>query len=174
MLVLMNVMQLQAVPLLSPRQKQTPWPLVRKRTIQTERSQRPSKLMPTFAGRGSCVVNTSDPYGRESLISRAEQLFFLSCSSSIILTKLSGPRSTTTAYQKMWNRSGDLWICSQEFWPLDYRGGHFCLHAINNTNIAVHQTAEVGSTLVVSLLLLLYLHMRFYPVTVVLKYYITK
>jgi hypothetical protein len=24
------------------------------------------------------------------------------------------------------NRTRDLWICSQEIWPLDYRGGHFC------------------------------------------------
>jgi hypothetical protein len=41
--------------------------------------------------------------------------------------RLRGPRSRPTTSQKTsksreWNP--DLWICSQELWPLDHRGGH--------------------------------------------------
>jgi hypothetical protein len=62
------------------------------------------------------------PYSR---ISRPDPLLFLSSSSSVVVTRLSGPRSRRTTSQKIWQRresNTDLWICSQEFWPLDHRG----------------------------------------------------
>jgi hypothetical protein len=61
-----------------------------------------------------------------SRFSRPEPLLFLSSSSSVVLKKLSGPRSKPTTSQKIWQRresNPDLWICSQELWPLDHRGG---------------------------------------------------
>jgi hypothetical protein len=63
------------------------------------------------------------PYLR---LSRPKSILFLSSCSSIVLTRLSGPRSRPTTSQKIWWRqesNPDLWICSQELWPLDQRGG---------------------------------------------------
>jgi hypothetical protein len=39
---------------------------VRKRTIPTERPPKPESLVATFADRGCCMVNTTDPYGSYS------------------------------------------------------------------------------------------------------------
>jgi hypothetical protein len=49
----------------------------------------------------SCVANAADPYGR-NLGSGPGPLFFLSSSSSIVLTRLSGPSSRPTTSEKMW------------------------------------------------------------------------
>jgi hypothetical protein len=60
-----------------------------------------------------------------SWFSRPEPLRFVSISSSVVLTRPSGLRSRPTTSQKMWSpgdRTRDLWICSQELWPLDHRG----------------------------------------------------
>jgi hypothetical protein len=57
------------------------------------------------------------PYSR---FSRPEPLLFLSSSPSIVLTRLSGPRSRPNTPQKS---NPHLWICSAELWPLDHRGG---------------------------------------------------
>jgi hypothetical protein len=75
-----------------------------------------AKLVPTFAARGCHVVIVADPLRPYSRFSRSEPLFFLSSSSSVVLTRLSGPRSSRES-------NPDLWICSQELWPLDRRGG---------------------------------------------------
>jgi hypothetical protein len=56
---------------------------------------------------------------------KPEPPLFPSSSSSIVLTRLSEPRSRPTASWKIWRESNpDLWICSQELWPLHHRGGH--------------------------------------------------
>jgi hypothetical protein len=46
------------------RQIKIRWLLGLMRTIPTERPSRPRKIMPTFAGRGRCVVSAVDPHGR--------------------------------------------------------------------------------------------------------------
>jgi hypothetical protein len=57
-----------------------------------------------------------------------EPLLFHSSSSSVILTRLSGPRSRPTTSQKITGNAGNrtrvVWIGSQELWPVDHRGGH--------------------------------------------------
>jgi hypothetical protein len=60
-----------------------------------------AKLVLTFADRGSHVVNGTDPYGRNIGFSRQEPLLFLSSSSSVVLTRLSGRRSRQTNSRKM-------------------------------------------------------------------------
>jgi hypothetical protein len=57
-----------------------------------------AKLMPTFSDRGCHVVRgqrdgSLRPYSR---LSRPEPLLFLPSSSSVVLTRLSGPRSRPT------------------------------------------------------------------------------
>jgi hypothetical protein len=54
--------------------------------------------VPTFAERGCRVVSATDPHGRIlGFIDRSRYYFF---QAAVILTKLSGARSTT--YKKMW------------------------------------------------------------------------
>jgi hypothetical protein len=51
---------------------------------------------------------------------------FLSSSSSVVLTRLSGLRSRPTTYFLFWwcrESNPGLRICSQELWQLDHRGG---------------------------------------------------
>jgi hypothetical protein len=99
----------------------TPWLLVRRLS---------AKLVPTFADRGCHVVSAPDPYGRYYRFSRPEPLLFHSISSSIILTRLSSRPTTLRKSGSARNRTRDLWICSQELWPLDHRGGLSCTYII--------------------------------------------
>jgi hypothetical protein len=86
----------------SPKEKQNKRLLARKRTIPTQRPLQPATLVPTFAGRSCCVVSATDPYGRSCGVSRPESLLLLSIRTSIILSRLSGPRSRPTTSQKIW------------------------------------------------------------------------
>jgi hypothetical protein len=56
----------------------------------------------TFADRGCRVVSVTDPYGRILGFLDLESLLVLPSSSSVVLTRLSGPRSRPTTTQKMW------------------------------------------------------------------------
>jgi hypothetical protein len=47
------------------------------------------------------MVSVTDPYGRILGFLDLEPLLFLSGSSSVVLTRLSGPRSTPTISQKI-------------------------------------------------------------------------
>jgi hypothetical protein len=59
------------------------------------------KVVSTFAGRGCRVVGETDPHGRKSRFSIPEPLPFHASSSSVILTRLSGPRPRPTTSQKV-------------------------------------------------------------------------
>jgi hypothetical protein len=68
-------------------------------------------------------------------IYRPKSLLFLPSNSSNALTRLSGPRYRPTTSQKIWEcweSNPDLWICNQELWQLDHRGGpSYKVHNIN-------------------------------------------
>jgi hypothetical protein len=55
-----------------------------------------------FTDRGCHVVSATDPLRLYSRYSRPEPLLCLTCSCSIVLTRLSGPRSRPTTCQKIW------------------------------------------------------------------------
>jgi hypothetical protein len=74
--------------------KKTSVALVRKRTMPTARPPLVGEVVPAFADRGCCVVSATDP----PVVS---PLLFLPSSSSVVLTRLSGPRSRPTASQKI-------------------------------------------------------------------------
>jgi hypothetical protein len=74
-----------------------------------------AKLVPTFCGQRDKSLR---PYSR---ISRPEQLLFLPSSSSVALTRLSGPRSKPTTFFVV--PGIEPRICSQKLLPLDHRGG---------------------------------------------------
>jgi hypothetical protein len=52
------------------------------------------EVVPTFAGRGCYVVSATDSHGRSSRFSGPEPLLLFSSSSSVVITRLSGPRYT--------------------------------------------------------------------------------
>jgi hypothetical protein len=56
----------------------------------------------TLADKGCRVVSATDPHGRNLGFIDPEPLLCHSSSSSIILTRLSGPRSRPTTSQKIW------------------------------------------------------------------------
>jgi hypothetical protein len=84
------------------KQKQTPWPESANELYRLSDRRLLAKLVPTLAYRGCHVVSVTDPYGRILGFLDRSRYFFLSISSSIIFTELSGPRSRPTTSQKMW------------------------------------------------------------------------
>jgi hypothetical protein len=78
----------------------TPWPESASELYRPSDRCLSAKLVPTFADRGYRVVSTTDPYVRNLGYSMPEPLFFLSSSSTIVLSRLSGPRSRPTGSQK--------------------------------------------------------------------------
>jgi hypothetical protein len=60
------------------------------------------KLVPTFADRRCHVVSATDSYGRTFDFLARSLYFFFTSSSSIVLTRLSGPRSRPTTSQNIW------------------------------------------------------------------------
>jgi hypothetical protein len=44
------------------------------------------------------------------------------------------------------NRTRDLWICSQELWPLDYRGGNFYTLNSDKTVFGAYSLSNPVST----------------------------
>jgi hypothetical protein len=101
--------------------------LVHKWTIPTERPPLVGEVSANFCGwRVSHGQHTGSPWPY-SRFSRPEPLLFLPSNSSVLLTRLSGPCSRPLLLRKSGsagNRTWDLWICSQELWSLDHRGGH--------------------------------------------------
>jgi hypothetical protein len=105
--------------------KKTPWPQSASELYRPSDRRLSAKLVSTFCGyrlpRGQRDESIR-PYSR---LSRPEPLLFLPSSSSVVLTRLSGPCSRITTFHLVvpGNRTRDLRICSQELWPLDHRGG---------------------------------------------------
>jgi hypothetical protein len=58
----------------------------------TDRPPLVGEVSGNLCGRGCCVVSSTNSHGRYSRFSRPEPLLFHSSSSSVILTRLSGPR----------------------------------------------------------------------------------
>jgi hypothetical protein len=61
-----------------------------------------TKLVPTFVDRGCRVVSATDPHGPIFGFLDRSRYFVLPSSSSIVLTRLSGPRSRPTASREIW------------------------------------------------------------------------
>jgi hypothetical protein len=81
---------------------QTPWPESASELYRPSDRRLSAIIVPTFTDRGvsrSQCDGFLPPYSR---FSRPEPLHFLSSSSSIVLMRLSGPRSRPTTSQKMW------------------------------------------------------------------------
>jgi hypothetical protein len=115
---------------------------VRERTIPTERPPLVGEVSVNFFRIQSAAWSAWRIPPAVISVSRPEPLLSLPSSSSIVLTRLSGPRSRPTTFQRRESKP-DLWICSQELWPLDHRGVYFLLRNIYKfslylTGIALH------------------------------------
>jgi hypothetical protein len=83
-------------------EKKTPWPQSASELYRPSHRHLLAKLVPTFADRGCRVVSATDPHGRILGFLDPKRLLIHSSSSSIVLTKLSGPRSRPTTSPKIW------------------------------------------------------------------------
>ena len=80
-----------------------PWPKSASELYQQSGRRRSAKLVPTFAERGvSRGQRNGSPRPLISVFWTGAATFFYSSSSSIDLTRLSGPRSRPTTTQKIW------------------------------------------------------------------------
>jgi hypothetical protein len=78
--------------------------LVREWTIPTKRPPLVGEVVPTFADRGCRVISATDFHRSWSRFSWPEPLLFLPSSSSVVLTRLSGPCSRPAPSQKILKR----------------------------------------------------------------------
>jgi hypothetical protein len=80
----------------------TPWPESASEIYSPRDRRLSAKLVPTFADIGCHMFSVTDPYGRILGFLDRSRYFFLSSSSSVVLARLSAPRSRPTTSQKIW------------------------------------------------------------------------
>jgi hypothetical protein len=81
----------------------TSWPESASEVYRLSDRRLSAMLVPNFSDRYSHVVSLTDPYGRILVfLERSCYSFFQVASSSIVLTRLSEPRSRPTTSQKIW------------------------------------------------------------------------
>jgi hypothetical protein len=73
-----------------------------KRTIPAKRPQHVGEVSANFCCRRCRMVSTTDPHSRILSFLDPSRYYFFQVSSSIVLTRLSGPRSRPTTSQKIW------------------------------------------------------------------------
>jgi hypothetical protein len=85
-----------------------------------------AKLMPTIPERRCYVVTVTDPYDRTLDFLHRSRYFFFQVAPQFCSRGWVDPVPDPQLLRKSgsaWNRTRDLWICSQGLWPLDHRGG---------------------------------------------------
>jgi hypothetical protein len=108
------------------KKKKTSWPVVRKRTIPTERPLLAAEVSANFSGEG--VTWSAQRIPTDVNLSFLDRSRY----SLEIAPKLSSrgwvdpvPDPLLRKYGSVRNRTRDLWICRQKLWPLDHRGGPY-------------------------------------------------
>jgi hypothetical protein len=110
--------------------------LVRKRTIPTERPPFVGEVVPTFADRGCRVISAMDSHGRILYFLDRSCYYFFQVAPQLYTLGWVEPIPDPLLLRKSGsaeNRTRDLWICSQELWSLDHRGGPF--HILQEENV---------------------------------------
>jgi hypothetical protein len=110
--------------------------------MPTKRPPLLGEVIPTFADRGCCVVSATDPPGRIlGLLDRSRYYFFQVVSQlySRVLTRLSGPRSRTTASQKIWKRPG---IEPRTSGSVARNSDHYTTEAVSNCYTRIYYCAN--------------------------------
>jgi hypothetical protein len=105
-----------------------------------------AKLVPTFADRGCRVVSATDPHGRILGFLDRSRYYFFRVAPQLYSRGWVDPVPDPLLLRKSGsagNRTRDLWICSQELWPLEHRGGQpaskqlVSIHLLNMFHIPV-------------------------------------
>jgi hypothetical protein len=118
-------------------QKLNPIALLRDRRLS-------AKLVPNFTDRGCRVVSTADPHGRVLGFLDWGNYYFFQVAPQLYSRGLVDPVPDPLLLRKSgsaWNRTWDLWICSQE--PTDHRGG---LHIHSHCLLTNHPSIECYMT----------------------------
>jgi hypothetical protein len=102
----------------------TPWPESTRELYRPSDCRLSAKLVRTFVDRECHVVSVTDPYCRILGFLNRRRYFFFQVAPHLYSRGWVDPSSRPTTSQKI-NRTRDLWICSQELWPLDHRDGHY-------------------------------------------------
>jgi hypothetical protein len=102
----------------------TPWLLVRKRTIPTERQRSCRRiLVPTFVDRGALRDQRGGTPTAVNLFSRPEPLLFFQAAPHLSWRSWMDPIPDSQLFKQCrsaGNRTRDLRVCNQELWPLDH------------------------------------------------------
>jgi hypothetical protein len=107
--------------------KNTPWPLVWVRNISTERPPLIGEVSDNFWGQ-CCVVSTTDPYGCIIWFLDRSRYYFFQVAPQLYSRGWVDPVPDPPLLRKSGsagNGTRDLWIHSQELWPLDHRSGTY-------------------------------------------------
>jgi hypothetical protein len=90
-----------------------------------------AKLVSTFADRECRVVSATDPHGRILDFLDGSRYYFFQVAPQLYSRGWVDPVPDQLLLRKSGsagNLTRDLWICSQELWPLDHRGGVIWYH----------------------------------------------
>jgi hypothetical protein len=85
-----------------------------------------AKLVPNFADRGCCVISMMDPYGRILRFLDWSRYYLFQVAPELYSWGWVNPVPDSLLLRKSGsarNRPRNLWICSQDLWPLNHRGG---------------------------------------------------
>jgi hypothetical protein len=99
---------------------------VRKGTLPAELPPLVEQLVPTSADRRCHVVSVADPYGSITGFLDQSRYFFFQVGPRLYWRCWVDPVLDPPLLRKSGsagNRTRDFWICSQELWSLDLRGG---------------------------------------------------
>jgi hypothetical protein len=97
-----------------------------------------AKLVPTFADRECRVVSATDRHGRILGFLDRSRYYFFQVALQLYSRGWEDPVPDPLLLRKSCsarNRNRDLWICRQELWPLDHRGGH--IHPIKGRTCVI-------------------------------------
>jgi hypothetical protein len=110
----------------------TPWPSFARELYWPRDRLLSAKLVLTFVDRRCHVVNVTNPYGCNlDFLDRSRYFFFFQVAPEFYSRGWVDPVPDPLLLRKsgsVGNRTWGLWICSQELWPLDHRGGRlYCI-----------------------------------------------
>jgi hypothetical protein len=126
--------------------KQTPWPLSASEPYQPGDRRLLAKLVLTFADRGCRVICATDPHGRILGFLDRSRYYVFQVTPQLYSRGWVDPVPDPLLFRKSGsagNRTRDIWICTQELWPVDHRGGPIDLKKICNARFPLYVECEI-------------------------------
>jgi hypothetical protein len=101
----------------------TPWPESGSELYRPGDSRLSTNLMPTFVDRECHLVRVTHPYGCILSFVDWSCYFFFQVAPQLYSRGWADPVPGPLLVRKFGSAGNRIWICSQEIWPLDHRGG---------------------------------------------------